>query len=278
MSRIRTEVEKKARRAIFTYAFFRWESAVILGLTILLVFFLPQPFPGWPVWGWWVLGGFGLLAVVVSSVTDAETNTRVLLDLFQEQFNMRKIQDPELRQEVEKAMEYQRRIETHTSRQQQGLLRDRLEDTATQLADWVSNIYRLALRLDAYRHDVLLDQERASVPKELEALVAQRNAVKDAEVQDRLDDVIESKRKQWESLKALHARMKAAELQLEESLTALATVYSQVQLVSAQDIESGRSERLRQDIQDQVARLNDLVSSINEVYSYQGDEFKPGTA
>jgi len=53
----------------------------------------------------------------------------------------------------------------------------------------------------------------------------------------------------------------------------LATVYSQVQLISAQDIESGRSDRLRQDIQDQIARLNDLVSSINEVYDYQGTGF-----
>jgi uncharacterized protein YoxC len=63
--------------------------------------------------------------------------------------------------------------------------------------------------------------------------------------------------------------MKQAELQLEQGLTALATVYSQMQLIDAQDLDSSRSERLRADIQEQVERLNDLVASINEVYDYR---------
>jgi uncharacterized protein YoxC len=67
----------------------------------------------------------------------------------------------------------------------------------------------------------------------------------------------------------LGARMKQAELQLEQSVTALATVYSQVQLVDARDVDSGRSERLQADIQEQVDQLNDLISAINEVYDYQ---------
>ncbi len=270
MSDIRSEIEKKALSAIVQYAFFRWENAVIIGSTILLIVFLPHPFPGWPVWAWAVLGGLGMVAIIVSSITDAETNARVLLDLYQEQFNPRRIEDPSLRSDVETALEYQRRIEAHTRKQGAGVLRDRLEDTAAQLANWVSNIYKLALRLDAYRHDPLLTQERQTAPKEFDTLVARREVEKNPEVKAQLDEVIESKRKQWESLQALDARMKQAELQMEQSLTALATIYSQVQLVDAQDIESGRSERLREDIQEQVDRLNDLVASINEVYDYHG--------
>jgi uncharacterized protein YoxC len=55
---------------------------------------------------------------------------------------------------------------------------------------------------------------------------------------------------------------------MEQSLTALATIYSQVQLIDAQGVDSGRAERLQADIREQVDRLNDLVSSINEVYDY----------
>jgi uncharacterized protein YoxC len=62
--------------------------------------------------------------------------------------------------------------------------------------------------------------------------------------------------------------MRQASLQLDNSLTALATVYSQVHLIDAQSIGSGRAERLQADIQEQVASLNDLVSSINDVYDY----------
>ena len=274
MSDIRSRIEKKARKAIVQYAFLRWENAVIIGMVMLLMFFLPQPFAGWPIWGWPALGVLGVAAMVFSSLTDLETNAKVQLDLFQERFNPRKVQDVELRNEVEKALEYQRRIEAYIGKQRAGVLRDRLEDTAGQLADWVGNIYQLALRLDTYRHDPLLAQERATVPKELEALTSRQGLEKNQEVKQQLDAVIESKRKQMESLAALNSRMEQAELQLEQSNTALATVYSQAQLINAQDIESGRSDRLRQDIQEQIARLNDLVSSINEVYDYQG----PGTS
>ena len=270
MSDIRSGIEKKARKAIVQYAFLRWENAVIIGMVMLLMFFLPQPFKGWPIWGWPALGVLGVAVMVLSSLTDMSANAKVQLDLFQERFNPRKVQDAELRNEIEKALEYQRRIEAYIGKQRAGVLRDRLEDTAGQLADWVSQIYQLALRLDAYRHDPLLAQERATVPKELEALTARQSLEKNQEVKKQLEAVLESKRKQMESLAALNSRMQQAELQLEQSNTALATVYSQAQLISAQDIESGRSDRLRQDIQDQIARLNDLVSSLNEVYDYQG--------
>jgi aminopeptidase N len=270
MSDIRSRIEKRARKAIIQYAFFRWENAVIIGMVLLLMFFLPQPFAGWPIWGWPALGLLGVAAIVYSSLTDMEANAKVQLDLFQERFNPRKVRDPELRREVEKALEYQRRIESYISKQRAGVLRDRLEDTAGQLADWVSHIYALALRLDAYRHDPLLAQERATAPKELEVLVSRQSLEKNTAVKQQLEAVIDSKRKQMESLAALNSRMQKAELQLEQSNTSLATVYSQTQLISAQDIESGRSDRLRQDIQEQIARLNDLVSSLNEVYDYQG--------
>jgi hypothetical protein len=64
--------------------------------------------------------------------------------------------------------------------------------------------------------------------------------------------------------------MKQAQLQMEQSLTALGTVYGQVQLLNAEAINSGRAERLRNDILEQVKRLDDLVSSLNEVYRYDG--------
>jgi len=62
--------------------------------------------------------------------------------------------------------------------------------------------------------------------------------------------------------------MKKAEIQLEQSLAALATVNSQVGLIEAHDADTGRAGRIRTDIQEQVNRLNDLVTSINEVYNY----------
>lgn len=268
MTTIRTELQQRATSTLLQYALFRWESAVVLAMTIILSFLLPRPFFWWPRFGWPLLGVIALAVIVYSSLTDANANAAVLLDLFQEQFNPRTIADKELRGQVESALEYQRRIETQIRQQNNGLIRDRLEDTAGQLTDWLSNIYKLALRLDAYKRDDLLIRERDLLPRELERLTNQRERERNVTVQKQLDDVITGKRNHWQALRDLDARMQQASLQLDQSLTALATIYSQVQLIDAQSIGSGRTERLQADIQEQVARLNDLVSSINDVYNF----------
>ena len=265
MTTTRSKLQKEAQSAILQYAFFRWESAVVLAGTILLTLLLPRPFPWWPIWGWPLLGLLGVAGIVVSSLTDAETNARVLLSLFQQQFDPGRIEDEPLRREVESALVYQRRIERLIREQRAGVLRDRLEDTANQLSDWIANIYRLAVKLDAYRHDELLAQEQETVPREIEELTARRDRERDPELREELSRVLESKRKQRRTLDTLDARMKHAELRLEQSTTALSTIYGQIQLVGARDVNSGRSERLEADIREEIDQLNDLISSIDEV-------------
>jgi hypothetical protein len=270
MSNIRSDLHSQARRAILTYAFFRWESAVVLAAAILLTFLLPRPFPWWPVWAWPLMGVLGIGAIIYSSLTDVEANARLLLALFQEQFDLREIRLPELRQEVEAALEYQRHIEQELRRRGPSLLWDRAEDTAGRLNDWIGNIYRLAKRLDAYRQDALLTRQRESVPLEIESLAERMRKESREAVREQLEGALQGKKGQWQVLKELDTRMEQAELQLKQTLAALATVHSQVKLIDAQDVDSGRSRRLREDIQEQIARLNDLLGSINEVYDYRG--------
>ena len=268
MTTIRTELQQRAQSAILQYALFRWESAIIVAVTLVLTFLLRRPFPWWPPFGWPLLGLLGLALLVYSSLTDAETNARVLLEQFQEQFSAGRLKDKELRQQMENALEYQRRIETQIRQQRGNLIRDRLETTANQITAWISNMYQLALRLDAFRNDDLLDRERDALPKEIQRLTAQRKLEQNPAVQSQLDAVIAGKGKHWQTLRELDTRMEQAALQLEQSLTALATIYSQVQLIDAQSVDSGRAERIQTDIREQVDRLNDLVASINEVYDY----------
>ena len=122
----RSELQKKARSAVRQYAFFRWESAVVLAGTIVLTALFPQPFSGWPVWGWPLLGLLGLLALVSASMTNASVDAREFLKLFHQEFDSIRIRDGALRQEVEAALECQRQIETQARGQRSGALRHRL--------------------------------------------------------------------------------------------------------------------------------------------------------
>jgi hypothetical protein len=268
-SSTRSDIQKRAQSAVFQHAFFRWEAALVIGLTIVLFFLLPRPFPWWPRYGWIVLGLCGYAALVYTSLSDAENNAKVILRLFQEQFDTGRIKDKDLRGDVETALEYQRRIEIQVRRQDRPLLRDRLNETANQITQWIANMYALALRIDSYRRDDLLAKQRAALPEELKKMKEELARATNPATREQYEQVLVSKNKQQAALNELDDRMKQANLQMKQSLSALATIYSQVQLVDAQSVESGRAERLQSDIREQVDRLGDLVDSINEVYDYK---------
>ena len=201
MTTIRTDIQKRAQSSVFQYAVFRWESALVIGLTLILFFLVPRPFPWWPRYGWLIMGLAGLAAVIYSSLTDADSNARVMLKLFQEQFDTGKLKDKELRKDIDTALEYQRRIEMQVRQQKRSLIRERLETTANQITDWISSMYALALRLDAYRRDDLLAQQRTTLPPELQQLTEQRKRTTNPSTQAQLDLVIDSKGKQWQALR-----------------------------------------------------------------------------
>jgi hypothetical protein len=258
----------KARSAILQYALLRWENAVLLAGIILLTWFYPKPFPWWPVWGWALLGLLGIAGIAYSSLTNAESNAQLLLQMFQSQFDLKRIKNQALRRDVESALEFQRRISRQVRKGGEDLVWEKPEDISRQLNDWIRNVYQLALRLDAFRQDGLLAAQRESVPREIEALKARRSRETDPVFQDELDRLLESKSKHLAAIQALETRMRQAEIQIEQSLAALATVDSQLKLIEAKDVDSSRSRRLREDILEQVNRLNDLIDSINEVYDY----------
>lgn len=263
-----TDIRDKARRAIVQYAIFRWENAIVLAGTIVLTGLFPHPLAWWPIWGWPLLGLIGISAIFYSSITDEDNNATLVLKSLQSRYNLKEIKQADLRGDVELALEFQRRIQTQVRQKGHGVLWERPEDTANQMEKWIANLYRLAKRLDAYRRDALLQNQRELVPQAIKDLTTRRKAEDNPNLQRQLDDLLASKQTQWETLEALDERMKKAELQVEQTLAAMATVDSQVKLIAAQDVDSSRSENLRADIREQIERLNDLISSINEVYDY----------
>ena len=266
MINVRGEITKQVRKATVQYAFIRWENAVVIGGTILVFYFLPQPFRGWPMWGWPILGALAVVALVVSTLTDNQSKAKVQMTLYEDRFNPAKLKGTNLQQEVTNAVTVLGQIETYIAKQPAGTLADFLSDAADDVANWVGNIYELALHLDAYQQDPLLVQERKAVSQELNTLKARRKYESTPDIQQMLDEVIESKQTQWYSLNALDKRMQQAERQLDESNTELTTAGSQLRMISLQDVQTGRAASYKNDIQTQVKKLEDLVSNLHQIY------------
>ncbi len=275
---ISTQVEQQARRAIIEHAVVRWENALIIAGTLLLTFFVPLPFPGWPVWGWLALGGLGVGGMVYSSLNDKAGNRKVVADLFLQKFDTRAINDRNLRQKLDQAVDYYSRIQQAIDSQDAGIVRDRLGSTVSQINDWLANMFRIARRLDIYRQDKVIQRDRQAVPRDVANYQERLRREDDPSVAEQLRAALAARETQRGTLERLDNVMEKAELQLDQSLAALGTIYPQIQLIGARDVDSSRTQRLQADIADQVQTLDDLISSINEVYNVDLASVEPAAA
>jgi hypothetical protein len=276
------ELEKKAGRAILTRSIYRWESAVIIALTLslamlALVGLIPPLFGLIQWWFWLVLGALGEIGLVWSSVKDPEFRARAVSEMFREKFDARGIRTEALRTRVEKAIEYRERIDEIVGASRAGVLRDHMADVSQGITAWLENVYRLARRLDAYTNDETIRQDFKSVDPAITALKERLNDEDDEAVKRQISQTIAQRQIQRDNLHKLQNVMEQAQFQLESTITAMGTVYSQMMLLGSRDVASGRADRLQQDISDQVQALQDVVQTMDQVYQAGTDPLGLGS-
>ena len=104
----------------------------------------------------------------------------------------------------------------------------------------------------------------------LQQLQAQLRTEDSPAVKTDIEVNISSKRRQLETIDQLDNAMEQARLRLENTLTAMSTIHAQMTLLGAKDIDSGRAQRLRQDIAEEVNELTDILAAMDEVYTTNG--------
>jgi hypothetical protein len=260
------ELKQRATRAIIGHAFFRIESALTIAMTVILIFLYPSPFPWWQWWYWLILGLLGETLIVYTSIRDERTGQEVVADMFRERFNPAELQNPQYRDLLDKALEYRRGIEALTQKQSPGMLKDYLANSAGALSDWLANILRVAKRLEAYQSDKVFQNDLKNAPKEIQNAEARLKLETSEKVRAEIRQMIASKKAQQQNLEELKDAIEKAEFQMQNSLTALGTLYSQFLLLDAKKMDDTRARGMAQSIQDQVAALQNIVTTMDEVY------------
>jgi hypothetical protein len=261
------ELAARTRGAMLSYAFFRTESALTIALILVLIFLLPSPFVGWKWWFWLILGLVAETLIVYTSLTDPKTGQQVVVDLLKERYDPSKLRNPKYRKRLERAIDYHERMGDLIQSTPAGVLKDRLKGMVDGMDAWIANMYRLSERLDTYESDSVLARDLATVPEAIQQLETRVSVESNPAVRAQVEETLASKQAQWESLQKLRAMMEKADLRSEETLSDLGNVYSQLRQIEARDMDSGRAQRIADDINDQVAMLQDIVSSMDEVYS-----------
>jgi hypothetical protein len=277
--RISEEMKQQIQKAVLSYAFFRPESAVVIAITILFVglsSLLPW-FPGtW--WLWLLFGLVGEALIMLTTLRDERLYKQAMDKMFRREFDVNKVRSPDLRQKLSKALEYRSSIVKEIEREAEPVLDDHLSDMARGLEDWIAQVYHLAQGLDVYQHDPVIARDMRTVPEELERYEKLWADEKEGSVRGELEKTVTIKRSQWDTLKTLRDTMAKAQLQLENTLAAMSTVYTQVVLLGAKDVDSSRAQRLQQDMTEQISALEDIGATMDEVYQMSSKlEYRGGT-
>ncbi|NWG16145.1 MAG: hypothetical protein HXY41_05875 [Chloroflexi bacterium] len=258
-------VRERATGAILRRAVLSWQTAITLVITLVLFFGVQiTNIPFWQQWFWLVLGALAEGAFIVSNLTDPEATQQAIASEFESRYDLRGIKSAVSRQRLQSALEYRRNMLSLVKRHK-GAMRLSLQQTVDDINDWIGHMYDLALHIDAFDNNELVERDRRMVPQQLDKARIRLERERDPDVRRELELQIQQLEQQLSNLDATVNSVKRAEIQLESTLSSLGTIYAQMSLLGTKEVDSARAQRLRLEIQDEVASLQDTIDAMAEV-------------
>jgi hypothetical protein len=121
--------------------------------------------------------------------------------------------------------------------------------------------------IDSFKGNELVERDRRTVPQQLEKTKRRMEREQDADIRRELERQVTQLEQQIANLDATVNGIRRAEIQLESTLASLGTVYAQMARLGSKTVDSTRAQRLRLEIQDEVASLQDTIEAMDEVHS-----------
>lgn len=261
------EVRNRVLGTLLTNALMRWESVVtVLVTTILFLFVNDINILGvdWQPWYWLVLGAIAEGALIFSTITDPEESQAAMAREFERQYELSRIRNQVARENLRKALEYRRNMLSLVKRHQ-GAMKMHLRQTVDDINDWIAHMYDLAQHIDAFESNEIVERDRRTVPQTIEKVKQRIQRENDERVRGDLEIQLRQLEQQRINLEATINSVKRAEIQLESTLSSLGTIYAQMSLLGTKEVDSARAQRLRLEIQDEVASLQDTIDAMDEV-------------
>lgn len=259
-----SSIRGRAVGAVLQNALLSWQSLVTIVITAILFLFVPQPIEVWQPWFWLVLGGLAELAFIASNLSNPEAATAALNREFESQYDLYAIRDLKARERVQRALEYRTSM-LKLAGQHGGAMRAQLQQTVADVNDWIGHMYDLALHIDAFRGNALVQRDQAEVPGKLAQARRDLGAATDSDLKRDLEERVRSLELQQDNLRETENGMKRAEIQLDNTLASLGTIYAQMSRLGTKDVDSAKAQRLRLEIQDEVTGLQDTIDALEEV-------------
>ena len=171
----------------------------------------------------------------------------------------------------QRAVSYRRKIQSLIKMRRPGPIAERMTGVLAKLKSWEERVGQLADRLTLYEKDDLIQRDVRETPMHIERLSRQLALEAEPEMQLQVRRTLAAYEEQQRQLGLLARVMKRTRLNLDDTLAAMGTVYSQLQVLNAMDIDGPTATRIAGDVDREIERLNDLLAAMSDVYG-QGSE------
>jgi hypothetical protein len=268
-----TALRRQFWRGMWEHAIFRWESAVVAGLTLVgasasTVLASSGAIPGWSWLACLLLGLGGEAALVYASLHDPDSHRTVVSRLLRDRFRPEQLEDADLRRKVLTSLDYRSRIEALMRAGGLADARPGDSDLELQFDGWISNVYKLAKRLDDFKKEIAYSDDHAlDSGKRVMDLRTRLEQEKDLKTKQEIENTILWHEKFMGNVGEIEKAVERAGLKLEQSISQLGTIYSQTLLMGARGIESSRAQELHAEIATEVEQLDETVAAMERVYA-----------
>jgi len=162
------------------------------------------------------------------------------------------------------AQSYKRQIEAMAESASTPLKKERLSELSAQVEEWTSDVEAMAKQIDGFQQNDVVQRDLAGVDDAIKRLTTQLNDESDPRVKTQIERTLKARSDQRQALQQLQSLMRQSEVQLESTIAALGTIYSQALAVqSTNDIAS--YDHLTDEVNEQSKMLRDQLEALQEV-------------
>lgn len=260
----RNQVRRRATGAVLRNAVLSWQVAFTLVFTAVLYLAVPLDLSFWQQWFWLLGGGIAAGGFILATLSDPSAAQDAVAKEFERRYDISRVKGRISRQRLQDAFQYRTNM-LELAKDAKGAMRTSLLATVEDIDDWIEHMYRLALHIDSFNENELVLRDREQVPEQIRKAKIRLENEKDPIVKQDLERTLQMLEQQRENIEAAFNGSKRAEIQLETTLSSLGTIYAQMTRLGAKEVDSGRAQRLRLEIQDEVAQLQDTIDAMDEV-------------
>ncbi|MEZ4672458.1 MAG: hypothetical protein R3E39_31525 [Anaerolineae bacterium] len=207
-------VRQRAFGAILRNAILSWQTGLTLAVTIILFFGVQiTNIPGWQQWFWLVLGGAAERGVYRLQPSDPKAATQAVAREFDAKYDLGQIHNSVSRQRLQSALEYRRNMITLAGRHD-GAMRANMQQTIADINDWIGHMCDLALHIDAFDNNELVERDRKMVPQQIEKTQIRLKNETDPSVKKDLEEQLKTLTQQRDNLDATVNSVKRAEIRI----------------------------------------------------------------